>query len=782
MASFIGHWANFVILYRLPIICLAVLLLLVMTFTGPAIPFDNTTQRYFVEGDLALDNFDTLIDLFGDNEYAIVGIEQGLDSADVFNLQTLTTIAALTEFFESHRFVTQVRSLTNYQFIHGVGDSLSTDYLIEDIDDLIENPTELDQIRNRIRDERLATGTLVSEDFRHARITARIEYRDDTAAHKVALAQELYQFIEAQGLESDAYQLHHSGYPLLAERFETLVREDLQFIIPVMALLMLAMLYISFRTLAATLLPGLMITTGLLAVNEIQSYLGIPHSTVDQALLPTLIIIGVGITVHVLVEFYHAMEASQDSRHAAREAVINLWKPAFFTAITTSAGFLALSVIRIAPVREYALLGAIGPMLLFLLAMSLLPALLSYTSSLSQTTVTVINAGLVTRLTNSLPTFTLKYRNRILATGVACLAFAAYSIPKIQVDTNYVTLFKESSQVRQDILYLDRVFSGVLTLDIILDSGAAEGVKNPEFLRQVEEFQSWLDARESTGPINSLVDYLKEINQALNGNDPTFYRLPESREMAAQFLLLYNSSGTDENLSDLIDFDNRFLRLFVPIVNMTSFETQQEFEIIESHVRENYPLMLPLLTGAVQLLMEQDSYVAEGMPRSFITALLVMSLFFLILFRSLQYGLLCMVPSVLPILMTGGLAGLLGIYLDLSMMLVGAITMGIAVDDSIHVMNRYLRAKRTGATTHTAITHAMNDSGRAVVFSSAVLVLGFGVFCLASFTTVIYVGIFGSTIMLLALIGDLVLLPALLHWLDGDDTLREQAEIADVRA
>ena len=773
MTAFIKAWAETVTVKRYLILLFCLMLLPLMLFRGPAVPFDNTTERYFVTGDPALVNFEYLIDLFGDYEYLIVGIEHVPAEGDIFNVEALNTIHQITEFFDSHRFVTQVRSLTNYQYTHADGDDLSTDYLIDDLDALAEDPQLLAEVRNTIRSENLALGTLVSEDLRHARITARVEYRNDTAAHKVALAQEFYQLLAEQNLENGPYRLHYSGYPLLSERFETLVQEDMQLLIPVMGVLLFLMLYLSFRSPIAMVMPGLVIAIGVLGVNEIQSYLRIPHSTVDQALLPTMIIIGVGITVHVLVEFYHALQKKPDSLFAARQAVQRLWKPAFFTAITTSAGFLALSVIRIIPIRDFALLGAIGPLLLFLFAMTLLPVLLSFTSPSPGKALGTVSGGLVTRLTSAIPGFTQNHRNGILVGGAACLLFAIYAIPKIQIDTNYVTQFKENSVVRQDILYLDRIFRGVLTLDVILDSGQVEGIKDPEFLRQVEEFQEWLESRESSGPVNSLVDYLKEINQALNGDNPDFYRLPESREMAAQFLLLYDSSGANEDLSDIKDFDNRFLRLIVPIVNMAASDARIELQTIESHVYENYPALQPLLTGGMALRTAQDVYAAAGMSRSFGTALVVISIFFFILFRSFKYGALSIIPSVLPIVLTGGIAGLFGIYLDLNTMLVGAMTMGIAVDDSIHVMSRYLAAKQNGASTRQAIEQAMRESGRAVIFSSAVLIIGFSVFCLASFTTIIYVGLFGSTIMFLALLGDLILLPAMLYWVDGDERAHE---------
>ena len=170
----------------------------------------------------------------------------------------------------------------------------------------------------------------------------------------------------------------------------------------------------------------------------------------------------------------------------------------------------------------------------------------------------------------------------------------------------------------------------------------------------------------------------------------------------------------------------------------------------------------------------QDKYTGEGMFRSFGVALLVVCLFFIMLFRSIKYGLLSIIPSVLPILIAGGVVGLLGISLDLGSMIVGAMTIGIAVDDAIHVMNRYLAGKESGKNTHDAIYHAMTESGRAVVYSSIILVLGFSVLAFGSFIPIVYVGLFGALIMFLALLGDLLFLPAILYLIDGEESREEQ--------
>jgi hypothetical protein len=185
---------------------------------------------------------------------------------------------------------------------------------------------------------------------------------------------------------------------------------------------------------------------------------------------------------------------------------------------------------------------------------------------------------------------------------------------------------------------------------------------------------------------------------------------------------LYDSSGANEDLSDIKDFDNRYGRLVIPVKNMPASEMQTEPDSITAYMNNNYSQLQPLLTGTMALKTVQDIYVSEGMVLSFSIALLVISILFIVLFRSIKYGLLSIVPSILPIILTASVASFMGIYMDQSTMIVGAMTMGIAVDDAIHVMNRYLVAKKSIATTQQSIEQAMNESGRAVLLSSMVLV------------------------------------------------------------
>ena len=255
MNALIRAWANFVITLRAGVLLTVAILLLIALLIGPTIPFDNSTERYFVAGDPTIADYDRLLELFGDNEYLVIGFEASASAEDIFAEDTLHDLVKVSEFLEFHPYITQLRSLSNYQYIHADGDTLSTDYLIEDATTLANDPAAIARVKAILSDEDLAMGVLVTDDFRHTRIAARVEYHDGASHHKIELVQDLYRFVEEESISSDDYILHLSGYPLVNERYETVSAEDLDILIPIMVLLMMVMLFLSFCSLPGTLLP-----------------------------------------------------------------------------------------------------------------------------------------------------------------------------------------------------------------------------------------------------------------------------------------------------------------------------------------------------------------------------------------------------------------------------------------------------------------------------------------------------------------------------------------------
>ena len=322
-------------------------------------------------------------------------------------------IGLISEMLEDHEIVTQVRSLSKYQYTHNKNGMLVTDDLFEDLDDLSANPKLLDEAREIIKDEKLAIDTLVSSDLRHTRIVARTEYRMNDNEHKVKVVTDLMNFIKEQGFKERGFNLHLAGVQVFGERFETLSKRDQAWINPTMALIMIGILFLTFRSIGGMVYPWVVIASCIAITTGIQAAAGYAFTPMTTALAPTLMIIGMGVSVHVMNEFYNLRSNGLEGKDAALGTIENLLQPIFFTALTTAIGFGALAVTELVPVREYASLASCASMIIFVFSMTALPAALSFSKKISKRTEQAYRNDWATKVTNAIPNFTFQHRKTI---------------------------------------------------------------------------------------------------------------------------------------------------------------------------------------------------------------------------------------------------------------------------------------------------------------------------------------------------------------------------------
>lgn len=779
MNRFSRAWASAIVKHRLWIIGATVIVLMAAPLSFNRLYHDNSNENYFVEHDPNLLAYNRLIERFGEPEHLVIGIPARKGDTDVFQAETIRMIDELSTFLEDHRHISLVRSLSKYQYTHDDNGMMATDDLFEEVDELADDPTLLNAARDIMATEQLALGKLITPDFQHTQIVARNVYIPGENQHKVELVNEVRDFIAEQGYVERGYTLHLSGEPYIGERFQTLTERDMAWINPTMGVIILVILTLMFRTFSGTLAPLVVILSTMLLITSIQGIMRWPFTAVNSALIPTVIILAIGTAVHVLVEFFHFRRQGNAPKDAVEKTISDLFFPVLFTCLTTSIGFVALSVTELAPVREFAGLAAIAPLIIFLLSMSTFPAVLSFIREQPLKIGENGQTSPVGRFLNFLPSWISRKRKTLAVTGLIFATFSIYSVSHIKVDANIANYFKQHSAVNLGLNYFNEHFKGISNFEVIVDTGEDDGIKNPELLQRVDALQTAFESYDETGEATSIIDFYKQINQALNEDKPNAFALPTSREMAAQFLLLYENTGPDEDLSDLKDFNNRFLRMQVPVINMNESRATALLKNIYAILEKDFSDLELEVTGGIVMNNAQNVYVNNGMFQSFGIAILVIGLCFILLFRSFKYGLIALIPSIIPVLLTGGLISMAGISMDLGTMIVGAMTIGIAVDDAIHLMSRYLLMRKRGYGVHESIQYAMHTSGRAVMLTSLILVSGFSVMLLGSFVSYIYVGLFSAMIMSFALVGDLIFMPAMLYVVDGKNETQNETTNPD---
>ena len=770
----VEQWADQVIKKRVLILIATILLLVVsiISITKNPIGVNNSNEMWFLEGDPTLLAHDKMRDLFGSTESLVVGIEARPKDKDLFELETIKMIEEIHSMLEEHEVVEKVDSLARYQRTYNRDGMVATDYIFEDIDGLEDDLGQLDSARIAMRDENLALDTLISKDFRHTRIIARTEYIVNGLDHKLKVVKDLRNFIDENGYSEKGYNIKFGGQPILNERFTVISNSDSAWLNPTVAIIMMIVLGIVFRSVTGILAPWVVIGTAVTIMMGLQAYLGFNITPVNQALIPITMLLGMACTVHVMSEFYSLRTVSQlTALDASRELVKNLLKPIFFTQFTTSIGFAALYVTKLSPVREFSLLATTLPMIIFILAMTSLPAALSFLNRLSMATKRAYDNDWLTRLTSCIPDFCYRYRFSILAVGLMFISVSFFSASYIKVDTNIFKFFKSDLKISEDLRYFDEKFKGSSNIDMMLDSETAEGIKEPEFLAKLDSLEIFLENQEKSGKIVGYLDQLKQIRKAFSDNRQADFRIPDTKAMTSQLLLLFENSGPDDDLSDIKDFDEQFTRITLPTVNMDASEYNQFLDEMMRTINLDFPDLNVTPTGPMVMFQAQNEYTDKGISQSFVLSLIFISVVLFVIFWSIKHGAIAVFPAVIPIVFAGGCFAMLGKDLNLGSLIVGAMTMGIAIDDCIHVVSRYKLARSLGSSVEHSIKRAMTESGRAIITTSLALVIGFSTFLFARLVPMIDIGWLTTVIFTLALLGCLLFIPALLFIFEKEEKL-----------
>ena len=289
----------------------------------------------------------------------------------------------------------------------------------------------------------------------------------------------------------------------------------------------------------------------------------------------------------------------------------------------------------------------------------------------------------------------------------------------------------------------------------------SDGVKEPEFLKQVETFQKWLEARPDVTRTLSVVDILKATHRSLNGGDQAFYKLPENREMIGQELFLYTMSlpqGMDIN--DRITLKNDAIRVTVLWTISDSKRWMEETAFVANHAKESG--LDITITGKGNIYQSMNPYVVESFVRSISIALVLISILLITVFGSVKMGMIALLPNCIPLLLGGAAFWFLGKSIDVGSVLVMSVCLGIAVDDTIHLLSNYNRLIKDGLSPQKATAEVLAHTSPALIFTTIILVLGFGTLAFATFVPNIYFGIMTAIILTLALFTDLTFLLAVL--------------------
>lgn len=686
---------------------------------------------------------------------------------DVFTPKTLEAIRWLTEAAWQIPYSIRVDSVTNFQHTYAEGDDLVVEDLVQDTDNL--DAPALEEIRRIATTEPLLINRLISPDTSTTGVNIIVQLPglspEKEVPEVVSFSRDLAEQLVAR---YPHLEVHLTGVVFLNNAFSEMAISDVETLVPFMFGVIVLMLLMLLRSLSATVATLLVIILSIVTAMGLAGWLGI-KVTPPLASAPTMIMtLAVANSVHFLVTFLQKVRFGESRRDAMLESLrINL-QPIMITSLTTVIGFLSMNFSDAPPFRDLGNVVAVGVIASFVFSLAVLPALMLLLPVRQRT-----GPGRSAPIMDALADFVVEHRTKVLV-GMAVLTVGLVSfVPRNQLNDEFVKYFDERVPFRVDTDYTTDHLTGLYSVAYSLGAGEVGGISEPAYLRKLDEFASWYRKQPEVKHVSTLSDTMKRLNMNLHGDDPAWYRLPERRDLAAQYLLLYEMSlpyGLD--LNNQINVNKSATKLDVSLNSLSSNQVIALERRAQQWLKENAPASMQA-NGASPAVM--FSHIGKRNIRSMLVgttvALVLISFVLIFALRSVRIGLISLIPNLVPAGMAFGLWGLLVGQVGLALSIVTGMTLGIVVDDTVHFLSKYLRARREeGLSSQDAVRYAFHTVGTALWTTSAVLMAGFLVLVYSPFELNSGMGLLTAITIGFALMADFLLLPTLLMALDKGES------------
>jgi predicted RND superfamily exporter protein len=683
---------------------------------------------------------------------------------DLFTPARLMALTKLTDQAWAMPYTKRVDSVTNFQRVTAQGDDIVIDHLYRKGDDISLRDAQI--LKQAAIQEPMLIGQLLSKNaavgliavkFRLDNVISRDPALDLTTQAKVIISE-----FEATHGDLD---LRLSGSLALDNAFSEAGNNDGTLLTPIMITLMLSLIWLIFKSLwivtAVTVIMSAAIACGM----GVAGMLGIPLSSPSVVAPFIILILATADCIHLVssISRFRRENPDQDRVWAIQRGLKETFRPITMTSLTTAVGFFSLIFSESPPFAHLGMISGFGTLFAWVLSISLLPVLLllfpwriSQQWALLPESLWFCLYALITTHTNRV----------IIASLVVGVGLASLAVTN-KLDDRYVQYFDERFEFRNDTDYMNQHIGGFYTIEYSLATDGSEGITDPEYLNQLNKFSDWLKNQTEVSHVNSLADVMKTLNRAMNGGHEENYVLPTGKYVASQYLWLYEMSlpmGLD--LREQITMDKSESRLTVSLYDVSTSEMLDLTRRAEQWVDENTPLLSKSAkaTGTSILFSYIGQRNIEQMLTGTLLALLVISIFLFFLFKSFVLGVCAIFANFIPpVAALGGWALIVG-EVGMAVATIVAVTLGIIVDDTIHLIEAIRREKQRKNVDHSeAILSAMKHAGPGIVITSIVLAAGFSCLAFSGFQINAWMGLMTAIVILLALVFDFLFLPAVIY-------------------
>jgi predicted RND superfamily exporter protein len=718
---------------------------------------DNDITAWFSKDDPVYKDYERFRSEFGGTRSLIIALKA--DTPDrLFARDTLAFIDRVTGDIERVDTVQRVASLATATIVQATPDGgLEVRPLLENLD--TASPADL---RRRALGDDLIRGDLVSEA---ADVTAVVVSFDEDRIDRVrsGVIQTIHGIVDPQlPLGVKAY---YNGSLEISETYNRVTLDNQRKFTPPILLLTIGAIFVTFRSWRKTLISVLGIGISIVWTLGLYSLMGFTYNVLSSMIVPLIVVLAIADDVHMM-QHWDEERRRGDNEYAFKATVAHLAAPLLGASATTALGMLSLATSNVVAVRAFGVGAAVGIMMDFVISLVLIPTLLTWVKpELGEAPHERYLIGPLQRIAH----YSCTYPKRVVAISLLVGLVAALGIFRLRVDTNHINFFRKSHPLSQSAAVIDKELSGVYSFQIMLE-GPPDSLKTPDALHRIDRLEEALRAFPHVRKVTSVADYVKRINKELNDGRPEASVVPENGDTIAQELFVFALGGEGRHeLERMVASDYSRAQISVKLESMSSDIVLAQVEQAERLAKSAFEGtgIATLTTGSGRLFSTLDHYLVASQLSSFATAFVTVFAVIFVVFRSARFGILTIVPNVLPVLAVLGIMGYLDISMNIATVMLASVALGVVDDDTIHFINRYRREVAAGASTDQAIEIATAHEGRASLTTALINSCGFGVLLFSEYRPTAWFGGLLALTLAVAFLVEVFILPATIKLTPG---------------
>ena len=693
--------------------------------------------------------YDEVDAAFGGAKYAMIV----LDMENIFTTTSLHKIDRLTLGLEKIKGVNSVISITNIEEIRGIEDGIEVVELIEDIPD---SEAGLLELKNRVLSDDDYAGQIVSENGKIALIIIQlVPDQDDNA-----IIRDIKDIVHKLGLDNKA---HLTGEAVMDKEVDNLVAGDMAKLLPIAMLVMIAILYFSFRNIRGVVLPLLIVIVTVIWTMGLMGYFGIPLTPISNIMPIILISMGIADGIHILARYREELVPGSEKRKALTATIVSVGLACFITSVTTMAGFGSLYSSSLMLIKGFGLATAIGVGIAFIISVTFFLAFL-FLLPAHKRKPDIKQKFLLKNILVKWANIVTVRKNTVLLIAGFLILLAGAGIPFISAESDFIKFFKPDSPVRAAYNIVKENFGGANIIQIAVKGN----IQDPKLLQAMENLQNDIEKIEILSKPTSLINLLRNTNKALHEGKAEYEKLPETEEEAAQYLLLLSMGGSDQ-LENMISFDYEHALIQSRVSTNNSSARDKMIHKVEKAIEEHFTGDVEVvLTGQPILSYNMIELIMTGQLQSLALAILFVFILMVIISRSLAYGAICTIPITLTVILNFGIMGWFKIPLDVASAVIASIVIGIGIDYAIHFFYRYKEELAAGNSVEEALKITISNTGQAILYNAAAVGIGFLVLVFATMPPMQRFGWLIALTMFFSSMASMTVLPALLLLRDKD--------------